>query len=303
MDPSKDYYKALDIPESASQAEIKKAFHKLAKKYHPDLHPDDSSAEKKFKEINEAYDILSDTKKRTEYDQLRKYAATGRGFYPGGSGYNRSYSSGNLEDLFGNARGAGGVDIGDILGQFFNVGGRKKAQPRKGNDLRASIDIPFATAIRGGKEAIRIDGSGGKSKTINLKIPAGIEDGGKIRLRGLGQSIPGGGPAGDLIVTVHVKPHKSYYREGNNLFRDISVGLKQAVLGTKVRFETPLGEKVEVKIPPGTSPGTKLRVRGKGIASNGKRGDLFVVVNVKLPGKLTKAARQKFEEFIEEAGL
>lgn len=299
MDPSKDYYKVLEIPESALSADIKKAFHKLAKKYHPDLHPDDPSAEAKFKEINEAYDVLSDEKKRAEYDQLRKYAATGRGFQPGGGGFRYSTTSGNFEDLFG----GGGGNFEDILGQFFNTGGRKRRKPARGEDLHAKIDITFDTAIKGGKAPLQLQQQGTPQKTINVNIPAGIEDGGQIRLRGLGQPSFTGGENGDLIIKVNVANHKTYSRKGLDLNADVAVNLKQAILGTKIRLNTPLGDKVEVTIPPGSSPGTRLRVKGKGIDNGKSRGDLYVIVNVKFPQKLSKKALEKFEEFAEEAGL
>ncbi len=306
MDSSKDYYKVLGVSESASIADIKKAFHKLAKKYHPDLHPDDSGAEQKFKEINEAYDILSDEKKRAEYDQIRKYAATGKGFYPGGGGAYRRTTSANFEDLFGGYGGGGAGNIQDLLGEFFNIGGRgsKHRQPVKGADVRASINIPFELAIKGGKTPIQIQESGAPTpKTINVNIPPGIEDGGKIRLRGLGQPSPIGGKPGDLIVTVKVAGHKKYSRKGLDLFANVTVNLKQAMLGTKIRLKTPLGDKVEVKIPAGMSPGTKLRVKGKGIDNGKKRGDLYIIVNVSFPEKLSKSAKEKFEEFAKEADI
>lgn len=309
MDPSKDYYKVLGVSESASKAEIKKAFHKLAKKYHPDLHPDDSEAEQKFKDVNEAYDILSDEKKRAEYDQLRKYAASGKGFYPGGGGtYRRTTTSANFEDLFGGfGGGTGGAgNIEDILGQFFNIGGqrRKRRQPTKGADISASINIPFELAIKGGKTPIQIQQPGTSApKTVNVSIPPGIEDGGKIRLRGLGQPSPTDGKPGDLIVTVNVADHKIYNRKGLDLYANVTINLKQAILGAKIRLRTPTGDKVEVKIPAGTSPGTKLRIRNKGIDNGKKRGDLYVVVNVTFPEKLSKSAKKKFEEFAEEANL
>ncbi len=303
MDPNKDYYNTLGVKENASEAEIKKAFHRLAKKYHPDLHPDEPEAEAKFKEVNEAYDVLSDVKQRAQYDQLRKYGAAGWQDF-GGTGRpytgQRTVFTGNIEDLFG-AGGSGG--LGDIFSQFFGGRGAQRQPVYKGADLQTQIEIPFELAINGGKQRLSFQIPGQGVKNIDVNIPAGIEDGGKIRLRGLGQPGVGGGPPGDIIVTVRVKKHRFFRREGRNVFADVHINLKQALLGTKLRIKTPVGEKIELKIPPGTQPGSKLKIAGKGVPYAHKKGDFFVVVHVDLPEKLSPEAKAEFNKFVEEAQL
>ncbi|HHS50767.1 MAG TPA: hypothetical protein ENN07_06590 [candidate division Zixibacteria bacterium] len=302
MDPSKDYYKILSVKEGASEAEIKKAFHRLAKEFHPDLHPDKPEAEARFKEINEAFQVLSDPKKRAEYEQLRKYGA---GFRVPPGGGRRQYPQGtviegNFEDIFG---GAGGGNLGDLFSQFFGGRSQKRSYASKGADYQAVAQVPFKTSVTGGKSRVQFDIPGQGPKTIDINIPAGIRDGGKIRLRGMGAPGYGGGAPGDLIITVRVAKDKFFRREGDDIFADVTIGLKQAVEGAKIRVRTPRGEKVLLKIPPGTQPGTKLRIPGKGFAGKGKAGDFFVVVNVEIPSKLDEKSRELFEKFTEEAGL
>ena len=301
MDPSKDYYKTLSVEKGASEAEIKKAFHRLAKRYHPDLNPDNPDAEGRFKEINEAYDVLSDERKRAEYDEMRKYGVGGGFGRPGANPRRggRTVFEGNLGDVFG---GAGG--FGDMFSQFFNVGGRtKRSYAHKGSNLQAMVVVPFETMANGGKSRVRFDIPGQEPKTLDINIPAGIKDGGKMRLRGLGAPGVGGGSPGDLIVTVKVAKHRFFRREGDDVIADVKIGLKQAIEGTKLRIRTPSGEKVELAIPPGTQPGAKLRLRGKGIMFGKRRGDFFVIVDVRLPKNIGKKAKALFDEFAEEAGL
>ncbi len=301
MDPSKDYYKTLSVEESASEAEIKKAFHRLAKRYHPDLNPDNPDAEVRFKEINEAYDVLSDARKRAEYDQMRKLGVGGgfrqRGANPRQGG--RTVFEGNLGDIFGEAGG-----FGDMFSQFFNIGGRtRQSYAHKGRNLQALVVVPFETAANGGKSRVQFEIPGQGTKTLDINIPAGIKDGGKIRLRGLGAPGVGGGSPGDLIVTVKVAKHRFFRREGDDVFANVEIGLKQAIEGTKLRIRTPSGEKVELVVPPGTQPGTKLRLRGKGILLGEHRGDFFVIIDVRLPKNISKKAKAIFDEFAKEAGI
>ena len=301
MDPSKDYYKTLSVEEGASEAEIKKAFHRLAKRYHPDLNPDNPDAEVRFKEINEAYDVLSDARKRAEYDQMRKLGVGGgfrqRGANPRQGG--RTVFEGNLGDIFGEAGG-----FGDMFSQFFNIGGRtRQSYAHKGRNLQALVVVPFETAANGGKSRVQFEIPGQGTKTLDINIPAGIKDGGKIRLRGLGAPGVGGGSPGDLIVTVKVAKHRFFRREGDDVFANVEIGLKQAIEGTKLRIRTPSGEKVELVVPPGTQPGTKLRLRGKGILLGEHRGDFFVIIDVRLPKNISKKAKAIFDEFAKEAGI
>jgi len=302
MDYKKDYYNTLGLKEDASESEIKKAFHRLAKKYHPDLHPDDTEAESKFKEINEAYETLSDPKKRSEYDQMRKYGAS----FPG-AGQQRRYTTdfggrrvevGDLGDIFG------GGGLGGLFGEFFNSGGKRgRTYAAKGKNLSAQIEIPFELAFTGGKTRVQIQTADKGMKTIDINIPPGIADGGKIRLKGLGPPGVGGAPPGDLIVTVRIKDHKFFRRVGADVYADVKINLKQAVEGTKLRVKTPGGEKIEVKVPPGTQPDSKLRIKGKGFPKGTGAGDFYVVIKVALPEKLSKKAKEKFKDFVEEAGL
>ncbi|MCK5832727.1 DnaJ domain-containing protein [bacterium] len=304
MDPSKNYYTILSLKKDASEADIKKAFHRLAKEFHPDLNPDKPEAEARFKEINEAYDVLSDSKKRAEYDQIQKYGA-GFNAPPGAGGRhprsNGTVFDGNLEDLFGGARG----NLGDIFSQFFNMGGGKKRRnyAQKGQDFKASVKVPFKTAVNGGKSRVQFGIPGKGQKTIEINIPTGIRNGGKIRLRGLGAPGINGGAAGDLIVIVQVATDSFFRREGNDIYADITIGLKIAIEGAKILVRVPSGEKVKLTIPPGTQPGTKFRIPERGIVSKAKKGDFFIVVNVKIPEKLDNKSKELFEKFVKKAGL
>jgi len=308
-----DYYKALGVDENASEQDIKKAFRKLAKEYHPDRNPGDSAKEKRFKEISEAYETLSDKKKRSEYDNLRRFGAFGGG-QPGGNpfggagGFGGGFSGqtvdfGDLVDIFssmfGGSMGSGsgfrrtrrGVGANPFTEGFggFNAG------PQKGASVSATLSVDFDEAIHGATKQVIITDSAGARKTIKVKIPKGIGDGEKIRLRGLGAPGSGGGPAGDLIVTVHVKPDQKFAREGNNIISKVTIPFKLAALGGKATVDT-LTKKVRVTIPPGTQPGARLRLKGQGLAVGGKKGDLIVEVQVEVPTSLTaeqKAALEK----------
>jgi len=305
MDPNKDYYKVLGLNNDASEADIKRAFHRLAKKYHPDLHPDDKNAEARFKEISEAHEILSDPKKKAEYDELRKYGAGGGPFFTGGRRYPGGVSGPDIgweESFIGGRRSRFG-NISEILNQFFNIGGESRNVPSRGADLQARIEIPFELAITGGKTDFSFRSTTQGERKISVKIPAGITNGGKIRLRGLGESGQSGAPPGDLILTVYISKHRFFRRIGDDIYADVHINLKQAIRGSKIRIRIPSGEKAEINIPAGTQPGTKLKIRGKGVRRNGKSGDLFIVVNVDLPKNLSKKAQSKFDDFVEEAGL
>jgi DnaJ-class molecular chaperone len=283
---AQDYYKLLEVSPSATQEEIQKSYRKLARKYHPDLNPDDKSAQQKFKDIQHAYDVLSEPEKRRMYDQV------GPDFEKMGP---RGGAGGGFEDIFGGA-GPGGFqfdgDLGDIFRQFGGGGapgaGRTRGRPQapsKGRDLTAEITVPFSTSILGGQASITVV-RGGKNESIQLKIPPGIESGKKMRLRGQGESPIGGGPAGDLLVTVTVASHPFFKRSGMNLELKLPVTFGEAVLGATVDVPTPNGH-VSLKIPPGSSGGRRLRITGQGVLSpTGSPGDLFVELQIRLPEQL-----------------
>ena len=297
---TKDYYKILGVSEDASQEEIKKAYRKLAKQYHPDSHPGDRQAEERFKEIAEAYEILSDPEKRKKYDELRRFGAgTGGDF--GGFGMG---DFGNIRFDWGSPNefsfGGDHFGLGDIFSQFFGgAGPRAKTRTRtmKGQDIHAELVIPFEVAALGGKQTFTVN-YGDKRKTFAVNIKPGIDDGEKIRLRGQGAPGYGGGPAGDLILTVHVAPHPMFKREGLDVISKVKLNLAQALLGTKVQVQTVQGKKVQLRIPPGTQNGQRFRLRGMGIRTpDGRVGDHYVEVEVVLPESLNPEQRRLIEEF------
>lgn len=311
----KNFYDILGVSENASQEEIKRAFRNLAKKYHPDRNKGDKSAETKFKEISEAYETLSDPKKRQEYDMMRKYGAyAGAGAGAGGGAAGFDFSDffragsggrGGFQTFRFSSSGIDGLD--EIFSTFFgstNPFGSgdsftrrrtRRAQPQKGADLQTSMTISFMEAVNGTKRMIRIPQTG---KTLNVTVPKGIEDGGKIRLAGQGLPSPTGGPNGDLIITVRVMPDQRFERKGNDIYTSVTISFKEAILGTRKEVQT-LSKKVMLRIPPGTQPGTKLRLRGQGLAVGGSQGDLYVEVKVEIPTTLTEKQRKLLEEWDE----
>lgn len=286
---AEDYYKTLEVSRTASAEEIQKAYRKLARKYHPDLNPDDKNAKKRFQEVQQAYDVLNDPKKKSMYDQYGSNFENMQGNpFGGGSGGPQV----DLGDLFGGAGGFGGMDINDLLKQFGGGGGgapdpraRGRRAPRAGADLEAAVTIGFQTAALGGEANIRVDRGTG-SESITVKIPPGIEDGKKIRLRGQGQQVPGG-KSGDLLLTVSVAPHPCFKRVGSNLEIKLPIGIQEAILGAKVDVPTP-GGIVTMTVPPMTSSGQRLRVKGQGVRSkDGTAGDLYVEIHIKLPSEMS----------------
>jgi molecular chaperone DnaJ len=358
----KDYYAALGVPKDAPQADIKKAYRKLARKYHPDANKGDVASEEKFKEISEAYDVLSDEKKRKEYDEARTLFGAGGFRMPGGG---RSGGAGggvpfDLSDLFGNATGGGG--LGDILGGIFGGRGGRTQAPRRGADIEAEVTLSFTDAAEGVTVPLQLSGpatcptckgSGAKpgtatrvcprcsgtgmssrnaggfafaepcrecmgrglvvddpcptcagagqtttTRTLRTRIPAGVADGQRIRLKGKGQPGERGAPAGDLIVFVHVRPHDVFGRKGDNLTLTLPVTFPEAALGATIKVPTLDGPPVAVKIPAGTKNGRTLRVRGKGVQrKDGTRGDLLVTVEVAVPQKLSESARDALQSY------
>lgn len=291
----RDFYEVLGVSRSASQDEIRKAYKKLAKKFHPDVKPADPDAEKKFSEITEAYDALSDDAKRKAYDQFGHSARGGAG-------------GGNPFQGFGGGGGGGSFDLDDILGGMFGGGGnpfggggrRGQARTQKGQDAKAEITVPFIVAVEGGEHSVSLQ-NGTKSERLSVRIPAGIEDGQSIRLAGQGNPGSGGGPAGDLIVTVHIATHPWFRRDGQNLLVDVPISPSEAALGAKVDVPTLTEGTVVLTVPPGTSSGAKLRLRGKGVLNHktGDRGDQFVVLKISVPKDLSEEARALYEKLAE----
>lgn len=375
----KDYYKVLGVPKDATEAEIKKAYRKLARENHPDANKGNTKAEERFKEISEANDILGDPKKRKEYDEARALFGNG-GFRagPGAGGTGGSFNF-DLGDLFGGgapgggAGGAGGAGgfgggLGDVFGGLFNRGGTgaggagTRTQPRRGQDIESEVTLSFTEAVDGATVPLRMSsqapckacsgtgdkngtprvcptcvgtgqvtrgGGGGfsltdpcvdckgrgliaqdacevckgsgrakSSRTMQVRIPAGVSDGQRIRLRGKGGPGERGGPAGDLYVVVHVDTHPVFGRKGDNLTVTVPVTFTEAALGGEVKVPTLGGPAVTLKLPPGTPNGRTMRARGKGaVRKDGSRGDLLVTVEVSVPTELSDTAKEALEAY------
>ncbi|SDG43204.1 molecular chaperone DnaJ [Sinosporangium album] len=365
----KDYYAVLGVPKTASADEIKKAYRKLARKYHPDANQGSTETEIKFKEVSEAYDVLSDAKRRKEYDEARTLFGSGLGGFAG-SGAQRGSGGGfpfDFGDLFGGSGHSGGAGerIGDIFGGLFNRGGGRTtttSRPRRGQDIESEVTLSFTEAAEGSTVSLRLtsssacsacsgtgakagttprvcptcegtgaasrnlgnfafsepcrdcrgrglivddpcpvcEGSGrGKStRTLHARIPAGVADGQRIRLKGKGAPGEGGGPAGDLYVQVHVKPHAVFGRSDDNLTLTVPVTFTEAALGAEIKVPTLKSMPVTLRIPEGTPNGRTFRVRGRGVTrKDGSKGDLLVTVEVAVPQQLDDKARSVLEEF------
>jgi molecular chaperone DnaJ len=353
----KDLYKVLGVPKDATEAEIKKAYRKLAREFHPDANKGDAKAEERFKEISEANDVLSDAKRRKEYDEGRALFGNG-GFRPGPGAGGGNFSF-DLGDLFGGgaggpggpgpAGGGFGGGLGDVFGGLFNRGGTTtRTQPRRGQDVETEVTLKFTEAVDGATVPLKMTsqapckacagtgdkkgtprvcptcvgtgqvsrgGGGGfsltdpcveckgrgliaqdpcevcngsgrarSSRTMQVRIPAGVTDGQRIRLRGKGAPGERGGPSGDLYVTVHVETHPVFGRKGDNLTVTVPVTYPEAALGGEIQVPTLGGPPVRLKLPPGTPNGRTLRARGKGaVRKDGSRGDLLVTVEVAVP--------------------
>jgi len=275
----KDFYKVLGVAKDVPEAELKKVYRKLARKYHPDSNPGDAKAEAKFKEISEAYSVLSDAETRKEYDAFRAMGGGARFTAPGG---NPGASSAGFEDVFANLFGG--------RGGFGGFGG-----PMPGSDLQAAITIPFIDSIHGTTMKLNYEGLG----VINAKIPAGVLDGQKIKLRGKGSPSPNGGPNGDLIITVTVKPHPVFSRDGSNLRLTVPITFAEAVLGATITVPTLGGDPVKLKVAPNTPNGRVLRVKGKGVESSKGTGDLLATVEVLVPSHVSDKAAKALQEFDE----
>ncbi|NLE21355.1 MAG: molecular chaperone DnaJ [Actinobacteria bacterium] len=365
-----DFYQTLGVSKNASQDEIRKSFRKLARQYHPDKNPGDKAAEEKFKEVNEAYETLSDPEKRMQYDELSRLGAfgpgAGGGFRPGAGGY-----QGFDPRMFQQWQQQGGAqfdvgDLGDILGNLFGgaaggAGRGRRRQAERGADLQADVTVSFDDALRGVTVRVPVEkqdtcetcrGSGArpgttpkvcpecegrgmiarnqgpfalsqpcprchgqgtiiedpcptcrgtgvqtKTRRYNVKIPAGVKDGSKIRIKGKGEAGLRGGPAGDLYVRVRVESDDLFERRGDDLIVEVPVTVSEAALGATVRVPTPGGGRVSLKVPPGSQDGRTLRLKGKGMPKlKGGHGNLLVRLRVQIPGKLTKEQKRLFEQ-------
>ena len=377
----KDFYRELGVASGATQDEIKKAYRKLARELHPDANPGDAKAEARFKSVSEAYGVLSDEKKRKEYDETRALFAGGGGGFGGGGfpgGFGTGASGGqpfDLNDLLrnagagGQAGGAGG--LGDIFGGLFGGGGRgagptTSTRSRRGADVESELTIDFVDAVRGAEVPIRLsspgrcetcggsgarpgtsphvcptcagsgfvsssqgafafsepcrdcrgtgriiedpcpecggDGVSTRTRSLTVRVPAGVADGNKVRLKGQGQPGMGGAPAGDLYVTVHVTPHRLFGRSSKNaddLTLTVPVTFPELALGSTITVPTLDGSTVSLRVPPGTRSGRTFRVRGRGVQKRNATGDLLVTVDVAVPARLSDAAQSALESYAE----
>lgn len=279
-----DYYALLGVKSDASAKEIKQAYRKLAQQYHPDKNAGDPVAESRFKEVNEAYEVLGDEETRKEYDHAREM-----GYFVGGPGGAQQYV--RVEDLMGGGGRSGSpFDLFGGLGDLF--GRQVSSRPRPGDDLTAEMNLSFHDAVSGTTRQLNING-----QTVKVKIPQGVNDGARIRVRGRGGPGRNGGPAGDLYVTVRVAEHPIFGRSGKNLTIDVPITFIEAALGAEIDVPT-LEGKVRLRIPPGTQTGRTFRVRDHGVEDGkGNRGDLLVVVSVTIPEQLTSEGEELLKKY------
>ncbi|SHN54766.1 DnaJ C-terminal domain-containing protein [Desulfovibrio litoralis] len=299
----KDYYKLLGVSRSASKEEISKAFKKLARKYHPDLNPDNKESEQKFKEVSEAYEVLKDDEKRKLYDQLGANWQQGQNFsqQPGFGSYQRQHSGNSdfsdfFESFFGS--GAGGFNGGFGSQGGFSGGSSFNMRSRKGSDIESDLSLSLEEAYKGGNKNVTLQDMNAKPRLLNINIPAGIKNGGRIRLSGQGNHGMGTGKAGDLILTIHILDHPIFKLEGNDVIYELNLAPWEAALGVSVRVPT-LDSNVELNIPPGVNSGVKLRLKERGLGNikdkTGK-GDQLVKINIKTPKDLSAVEKEKWEE-------
>ena len=301
----KDYYNVLGVERGASDGEIKKAYRKLAMKFHPDRNKGDETAEDRFKDISEAYAVLSDKDKKRQYDM---FGAEGFGQRFSQEDIFQSFDFGSIFDDLG-LGGQGGFDIRSLFGgggagpggfRPFGGGGVHRG-PTRGQDSKSPLTISFHEAFHGGERSLNLSGARGP-ESISVKIPAGIKSGQKLRVRGKGQPGAHGGPNGDLFLQIQVSEHPTYTRRGEHVEIALEVPFTMLVLGGTVEVELPSGDKKRLKIPNATAPGQRLRIRGEGFKSKGKQGDALVCVQPELPAELTDDQRVHFEA-LRESGL
>jgi molecular chaperone DnaJ len=298
----KDFYAVLGVKKDVSDADLKKTYRKLARQFHPDSNAGDAKAEARFKEISEAYSVLSDKEMRTEYDQVRAMGGGAR--FTSGGGPNAGFedvfgglfnqgarggrqNTGGFEDLLGGMFGGRG-GFGSASGGYQGFGG-----PTRGADVTANTTLDFLTAIRG--ETVSLQMQSGRE--VKVKIPAGVADGQKIKLKGKGQPSPDGGEAGDLVITVSVRKHPIFERDGLNLRLDVPVTFAEAALGATIEVPTLEGSPVKLRVAAGTPSGRVLRVKGRGVTTPKGTGDLLATVVVAVPSHLTPAAKEALEAF------
>lgn len=331
---AEDYYNLLGVEKGASEADIQKAYRKMARKYHPDLNPDDKTAKERFQAVQKAYDVLNDPEKRKLYDQLGPDFEQMHAGGPGGPGPGGGFRwSGGVPGGFPgggfSGGGAEGVDLGNIFSQMFGGGAsggfpgggfpggeefemprggrggtrrRQRSRPTKGADIHREITVAFTTAALGGEAPLPVRRDDGTFGEISLKIPAGIQEGARLRLTGQGEPGPDGETPGDLYVTVHVGGHQWYHRRGNDLFVKVPVTLPEAVLGAKIDIPTPRGT-IALKIPAGASSGKRLRLKGLGIQpASGEPGDLFAEIQIVLPEQIDEPTREMIRSLEKQYG-
>jgi DnaJ-class molecular chaperone len=294
----KDYYSILGVRHDAAAKEIKQAYRRLARRYHPDVNPGDASAEQKFKEISEAYAVLGNPEQRQKYDYSGPQAFTG-GFeapFTGGSGF-RGFHTGNLKDFFG-SRGNFTEGFSTMFEDFFSRGSqRPHAASHRGQDIEQQVDIRFQDAIHGTTAEVRVTRRDGSAEWLRVKIPPGVDTNSKVRIAGKGEAGHSGGPAGDLYIVTRVQPHAYFVRQGDDIVCEVPVTLAEALLGARVEIPT-IDGKTTMTLPAGTQNGRKFRLRGKGsprLKSEG-RGDQYVTVKVVLPETLDAYSRKLVEE-------
>ncbi len=320
---TKDYYKILGVAKNADQKEIRQTYRKLARKHHPDVNPGDKTAEDRFKEINEANEVLSDPEKRKKYDEINDYYQQ-YGHWPGagnatsaggaGDGYEqgqyqyRTVNEDDLRDLFGDQS-----PFSDFFGTYFGdssaprgststTGGRRQ-RATVGQDVEATIEVSLDEAYKGTSRSVELTESDGSSRRLEVKIPAGVDEGSRIRIAG--QGLQGANGRGDLYLRVHLLPSSAFTREGNDLRTRVEVPLASALLGGEIHVPTPDGRRLMLRIPPETNNGRTFRLRSQGMPHLGKpeqRGDLFAEVTVVLPTHLTDEQRRLFESFARSLG-
>jgi len=301
----KDLYEVLGVPRSSKAEAIQKAYRKLARQYHPDLNPGDKAAEERFKEISAAYDVLGDPERRRNYDEFGDAALD--------SGFDAEKARQAREEFqrhfgYGGAGAPGGFaeqfefgDLDDLMGRFFAGRGGGRGTRFRGADLEAQLELDFVDAIRGGERRLsltRPDAEGRvQTHQVTVRFPPGVDDGSRLRVRGQGTPGAGGGGAGDLWVSVRVRPHRLFRREGRDIVLDVPISVREAVRGGPVEIPT-LDGRATVTIPPGTHSGTRLRLRGKGVPGSrgGPSGDLLVRVQIRVPRDLDQEALGALEK-------